>query len=156
MFPRIILTCLFTFDALLSAPLRIQAPGAQSAANDDAISGPSQRDENYLGTENSIGESAVLPSPSTAAPTRPIDELRGIDWTSLARSSGLFLATVQTFRYATETDTRANGVGINSGYLKAVGNLHGWNDSDPYYVNYVAHPMEGAIWPHLSVERPAL
>jgi hypothetical protein len=33
-----------------------------------------------------------------------------------------------------------------------VGNLHGWNDGDPFYVNYVGHPMQGAvsgyIWTH--------
>ncbi len=24
-------------------------------------------------------------------------------------------------------------------------NLHGWADGDPFYVNYVGHPMQGAV-----------
>jgi hypothetical protein len=29
--------------------------------------------------------------------------------------------------------------------LNSVGNLHGWSDGDPFYVNYVGHPMQGAV-----------
>ena len=29
--------------------------------------------------------------------------------------------------------------------LDAVGNLHGWSDGDPFLVNYIGHPMEGAV-----------
>ncbi len=73
------------------------------------------------------------------------EEFSGVDWKHLLKSSGYFLATIHAFRYANEPDTRADGVGIGRSYLLAIGNLHGWNDGDPYYVNYVAHPMEGAI-----------
>lgn len=31
------------------------------------------------------------------------------------------------------------------GYYNSVTNLHGWDDGDPYLVNYVGHPMQGAI-----------
>jgi hypothetical protein len=40
----------------------------------------------------------------------------------------------------------------NRGYLNSVGNLNGWSDGDPFYVNYVGHSMRGAasgdIWTH--------
>ncbi len=38
------------------------------------------------------------------------------------------------------------------GYANAVGNLHAWADGDPFIVNYVGHPIPGAvcgfIWIH--------
>jgi hypothetical protein len=52
---------------------------------------------------------------------------------------------MQAFRYVTETDTRRGGVGLGSAYARSVDNLHGWADGDPYYVNYLGHPAQGAI-----------
>ncbi|HEY7388571.1 MAG TPA: hypothetical protein VH640_08680 [Bryobacteraceae bacterium] len=34
---------------------------------------------------------------------------------------------------------------MGGSYRNAVGNLHGWDDGDPFYVNYIGHPMQGAI-----------
>jgi len=78
---------------------------------------------------------------------------RGVDWGTLARDSFLFLAVENAFRCATEQGTRdAFSNRFFQGYLNSVGNLHGWNDGDPFYVNYVGHPMQGAvsgdIWTH--------
>jgi hypothetical protein len=52
---------------------------------------------------------------------------------------------MHAFRWATEAGTRAGGAGIDQGYFNSVGNLHGWADGDPFYVNYVGHPMQGAV-----------
>jgi hypothetical protein len=53
---------------------------------------------------------------------------------------------MNTFRVATETDTRAAlHDPLFSGYIKAVTNLHGWDDGDEFYVNYIGHPMQGAV-----------
>lgn len=49
------------------------------------------------------------------------------------------------FRWLTEAGTRASGVGLGSGYTRSVFNLYGWADGDPFYVNYVGHPMQGAV-----------
>ncbi len=64
-----------------------------------------------------------------------------------------FLTVEHTFRYATEWGTRdAFDTPFWPGYLASVGNLHGWADGDPFLVNYVGHPMQGAvagfIWQH--------
>jgi hypothetical protein len=69
----------------------------------------------------------------------------GIEWTAVSRSSLRFLAAMQAFRVATETDTRAGGFGLGAGYFRSITNLHGWADGDPYYVNYLGHPAQGAI-----------
>jgi hypothetical protein len=77
----------------------------------------------------------------------------GVDWSHLAQGSFAFLAVENAFRCATEQGTR-DGFGgpFIPGYLNSVGNLHGWSDGDPFLVNYVGHPMQGAvsgfIWQH--------
>ncbi|HEY5174596.1 MAG TPA: hypothetical protein VII95_03410 [Terriglobales bacterium] len=70
----------------------------------------------------------------------------GIDWLHLAKGSLAFLTVEQSFRYATEWGTRdAFHTPFWPGYLNSVGNLHGWADGDPFLVNYVGHPMQGAV-----------
>ncbi|HXA49197.1 MAG TPA: hypothetical protein VNV86_02770 [Candidatus Acidoferrum sp.] len=69
----------------------------------------------------------------------------GVEWTELGVSSFRFLALMHGFRLATEPGTRASGAGLGAGYTGSVGNLHGWADGDPFYVNYVGHPMQGAV-----------
>jgi len=50
------------------------------------------------------------------------------------------------FRIATEQGTRDELKGpFFADYFRALGNLHGWSDGDESYVNYLAHPMEGAV-----------
>jgi hypothetical protein len=78
---------------------------------------------------------------------------RGVDWTGLAWQSSLFLGVEHAFRLATEPGTREGLKGpFFSGWWRSAGNLHGWSDGDPFYVNYVGHPMQGAvtgfIWSH--------
>ncbi len=84
---------------------------------------------------------------ATAPPNEP-----GVKWRSLLFQSGRFLLLENGFRYATEPATRHPGLPYFRGYLMAVGNLHGWADGDPFYVNYVGHAMQGAvsglIWIH--------
>src|ERR1019366_6002698 len=87
---------------------------------------------------------AVSPTPKREA---------GIDWLHLAEGSLAFLTVEHAFRYTTESGTRdAFPTALWPGYLNSVGNLHGWADGDPFFVNYVGHPMQGAvsgfIWQH--------
>jgi hypothetical protein len=88
-----------------------------------------------------LGALPLLPVPPKATSIEP-DE---IQWRKLARDAFRFLAIMHGFRWATEAPTRAGGAGINGPYLRAVENLHGWADGDPFYVNYVGHPLQGAI-----------
>jgi hypothetical protein len=74
------------------------------------------------------------------------EQPRGVDWEHLVGQSLFFMSFENAFRCATEQGTRD---GFSNpffrGYLNSVGNLHGWNDGDPFYVNYVGHPMQGAV-----------
>ena len=69
-----------------------------------------------------------------------------VEWRSLMNNSLRFLGTMHSFRFATEGATR-DGLGNSfvSGYLNALGAMHGWSDGDGYYENYLGHPIEGAV-----------
>ena len=97
------------------------------------------------------------PASDSGAPTTPVNSVirpvritteqqKGVDWGRLVNQSLFFLIFENAFRCATEQGTRD---GFSNpffrGYLNSVGNLHGWNDGDPFLVNYVGHPMQGAV-----------
>ena len=86
----------------------------------------------------------VLPkAEAEAIPLQP--KPPGVKWKPLLNQSLRFLVFENAFRYATEPATRDPGLPYFRGYLDAVGSLHGWSDGDPFYVNYVGHPMQGAV-----------
>ncbi|MDT8069084.1 MAG: hypothetical protein ROO76_13045 [Terriglobia bacterium] len=78
----------------------------------------------------------------------------GVAWMALIEDSMRFLAVEHAFRCITEQGTRDRIVNepFFAGYRDSVGSLHGWSDGDPFYVNYIGHPMQGAIagyiWQH--------
>jgi len=77
----------------------------------------------------------------------------GVDWQPLLRQSARFVGIQHAFRLATEPGTRAGMRGnFLAGYSHAAGNLHGWSDGDPFYVNYVGHPIQGAVASHLFIQ----
>jgi hypothetical protein len=88
----------------------------------------------------------ILPRPNPrAAATIAPPERRKVNWTGLIKSELRFLTVEHLFRVATEPGTRADGFGWGRGYRNSVFNLHGWADGDPFYVNYIGHPMQGAV-----------
>jgi hypothetical protein len=68
-----------------------------------------------------------------------------VNWRGVLGQSLRFLIVQQAFRYATEQSTRHPGMAWWDGYTNSVLNLHGWADGDPFIVNYVGHPMQGAV-----------
>ncbi len=112
--------------------------GRSSSSRDIAI------DSSGTAAASGVGMIAV------ATPAKPE---RGIAWSHLLESSLTFLSVEHMFRYSTESGTRdAFHSAFWPGYLNSVGNLHGWADGDPFFVNYIGHPMQGAvsgfIWQH--------
>ena len=78
---------------------------------------------------------------------RPLPPQPKPDWRGLSLDTVQFLVLMNSFRLATEQGTRdafANN-SFFSGYAAAVSSLHGWDDGDPFYVNYIGHPMQGAV-----------
>jgi hypothetical protein len=80
------------------------------------------------------------------------DSGAGIDWSSLLQQSLRFLAIEHGFRWATEEGTRHPHRSFFGGYADSLNGLHGWADGDPFYVNYVGHPMQGAVSGYLFAQ----
>jgi hypothetical protein len=98
-----------------------------------------------------IDEAYIAPAPSGSTAIASAAE-PSIEWRRLSDGSIRFLGIMHAFRWATEVGTRAGGVGMGQGYRDSVANLHGWSDGDPAYVNYVGHPMQGAVAGQLYIQ----
>ncbi len=80
----------------------------------------------------------------------PVRVDRPVDWKRLYKGSFRFLALMHAFRVATEEDTREGLKGpFFQGWADSLGAMHGWSDGDPPLVNYVGHPMQGAVTSYL-------
>jgi len=70
----------------------------------------------------------------------------GVQWKSLLLQSFYFTAIEHGFRVATQPDTRTTMDGpFFQGYARSLDNLHGWGDGDPFFVNYIGHPLQGSV-----------
>jgi hypothetical protein len=72
---------------------------------------------------------------------------KSVAWGGLAKGALTFLGVEHGFRLMTEPTTRHELAShpFFISYAEAVGNLHGWSDGDEFYVNWVGHPMQGAV-----------
>ena len=89
-----------------------------------------------------------------ANPTQQ-DDLDGqkFQWRPALQQAGLFLGIQHSFRFATEPATRANRKGpFWRDYVNSAASLRGWKDGDPPLVNYVGHPMMGAVTGYIQVQ----
>ncbi len=95
---------------------------------------------------------SIRPAARSESWVRP-DQGTGVNWDGLGRQTSLFLGVQHSFRLATEPGTRKGMRGpFFRGWRDSITSLHGWSDGDPFYVNYIGHPMQGAvsgyIWTH--------
>lgn len=67
------------------------------------------------------------------------------DWGHAIQQALMFTVIQHAFRYSTEDGTRNPGVPFFQGYASAIQGLHGWSDGDPFLVNYIGHPLQGAV-----------
>jgi hypothetical protein len=87
----------------------------------------------------------VSPAPSSSILLGPGPQSKGVQWGALFRQSLEFLTLEGGFRYLREDGARHSHLPFVAGYVDSVTNLHGWADGDPFYVNYVGHPIKGAV-----------
>jgi hypothetical protein len=80
-------------------------------------------------------------------------EASGFQWGAAIRQSLRFLAVQHAFRLATEEGTRAELKGpFFKDYFATLRRVRGWHDGDPFIVNYVGHPMMGAVSGYIQVQ----
>jgi len=91
----------------------------------------------------------------TSRPAQPTDDAsnQSFQWRPALLEAGLFLGIQHSFRLATEPSTRANLKGpFVRDYFSSAHTVHGWGDGDPPIVNYVGHPMMGAVTGYIFVQ----
>jgi hypothetical protein len=92
-------------------------------------------------------DSSITPGTPNIQPsgTADLTKPEGVQWKPLLIQALRFLVVEDAFRYATEAQTRHPGEPYFAGYINSITNLHGWADGDPFLVNYVGHPIQGAV-----------
>jgi hypothetical protein len=100
---------------------------------------------------NRFSESYFRPASAFVAQSNKSDN-NSIEWRGLIADSTRFLLFQHAFRLATESDTRGGLSGpFFRDYKDSVMNIHGWHDGDPFFVNYIDHPMDGSVAGFLEV-----
>jgi hypothetical protein len=113
--------------------------------------------------DDSNPASAIAPTPAPAiAPAiapAPIIETKALEqkpkfqWGSALWQSAFFLGIQHAFRFSTEPGTRAELKGpYFRDWGKSIIGYDRWEDSDPFIVNYVGHPMMGAVTGFIQVQ----
>jgi hypothetical protein len=104
--------------------------------------------------ETATGEPAQIhqnPLPATAlkTPEPPKNDTR-IRWRAANEQALLSTGIMHTFNIWTEAGTRdaLNGPWLKD-YLRSVGELRGWSDSDRFMAPYVGHTLQGAIFGYI-------
>ncbi|PWT84302.1 MAG: hypothetical protein C5B57_05115 [Blastocatellia bacterium] len=106
---------------------------------DSAEALPARSMEQYLSTQ-------PLPSRTLAQHLPESRQKQSFHWNTALKQSLIFLGIQQGFRFATENSTRAYVKGrFFKNYIKTLKSLRGWNDGDPFIVNYIGHPLMGAV-----------
>jgi hypothetical protein len=69
-----------------------------------------------------------------------------IHWKPVLLQSLTFTTIMNVFRIATEPSTRKDLKGpFWKDYINSVKSVRGWQDGDEFLVNYIGHPMQGAV-----------
>ncbi len=109
-------------------------------------SGPSVASSSSGASATSDGSAQPLPDHALDQYMREDRKRNSFDWSAAFRQSMIFLGIEHAFRLATESATRAELKGaFFKDYFKAVRSLRGWDDGDPFLVNYIGHPMAGSV-----------
>ena len=86
--------------------------------------------------------------PSAARPATSVETVdkQGVRWLPLTIDTLVFFVVEHGFRLATEEETVK---GLSGQFFdewgNAIGHMHGWTDRDPFFVNYIGHPIMGAV-----------
>lgn len=101
--------------------------------------------------ESSSRDTKLEPNPFLRTPdVRPIRT--GFDWNAASNQSFFFLGIEHGIRMS-QRKTRAElGGRFWEDYRNAVSGLGGWGDTDGWFTNYVAHPMQGAVTGFIQIQ----
>lgn len=149
--------------ALLSGPTGQQPTAINSGAtdpdssHDDKNGGSGKKSEDKPRAIEIVPvivapEPLIVPPPDADTPPPPVESDR-FQWRKAYDQSLMFLGIQHGFRLLTEPSTRADLKGpFFSDWVTSVRRLRGWRDGDPFLVNYIGHPMQGAVTGYIQVQ----
>jgi len=77
---------------------------------------------------------------------------QSFNWSTAIKQSLLFLG-VQHGYALTQPKTRRDLKGpFFKDYIRSVKSLHGWEDGGRFFTNYIAHPMQGALFGFIQIQ----
>jgi hypothetical protein len=119
-----------------------------------AVSSPSEPGANWAEEQQPPpAMPETLPRGDTAGSAGQDGATQGFDWDRAIRQSLLFTGVMHGFRLATEQGTRAELRGpFLKDYFRSVRSMRGWGDGDPFLVNYIGHPMQGAVSGYIQIQ----
>ena len=107
----------------------------------------------------SSSRSNLFLTPAAPAPVvrnaiqKPPVRKESFQWLPALKQSATFLLVEHSFRIYKEGTTRKELAGpFFADYVESVEGLGGWGDGDEFYVNYVGHPMQGAVSGFIEVQ----
>src|SRR5262249_897781 len=93
---------------------------------------------------------------ATAAP-QDKQSKRGIDWKDTLLQSLTFTTWMNLWRVATEPSTRRDLRGpFWKDYINSAKSVRGWRDGDEFLVNYVGHPLQGAVSGNILIQNDSV
>jgi hypothetical protein len=96
----------------------------------------------------------VFPAPVPAqTPDENPEPRPAFQWGPALRQANIFLGIEHLFRLGTERGTRTGLKGpFLRDYGRSIRSIGGWGDGDPFLVNYVGHPMGGAVAGFIAIQ----
>lgn len=92
------------------------------------------------------GDEPVSPKQIANEDGAPPDSKPKFHWKPALAESFKFLVVQHGWRVATQPSTRRELPGkFFPEWAQSVKNLRGWNDSNNFFINYVAHPLQGGL-----------
>jgi hypothetical protein len=145
-----LLATTLTANAQLQIDDPLEIEGSPASASDGAENGP---DAGAGAPDDETPEPHHVRYVSPLAPPQlPEAAPDGFQWGPAVRQSMLLLGVQHTFRM-TELKTRRELDGpFFRDWFDAVKSLQGWEDGGRQFTNYVAHPMQGALYGYIQVQ----
>lgn len=110
--------------------------------------------ESLIDNKNSVVKATNADDPNVTNHIQRMQptENNKFQWKPALSQAMTFLWIEHSFRLVTEAGTRADLKGpFFKDWFQAVRNTHGWRDGDPFLVNYIGHPMQGAVAGYIYV-----
>lgn len=133
------------------APFAIEGPGTKESSRDDSPTdvGQSERPRFQVSDLPTEKDSA---GPDKHTAPGPVNVDTSFRWRSALNQYLLILAVEHGYDLTQDKTRRELKGPFFKDYFRSVAGLGGWADGGKFFTNYVAHPMEGALYGFVQIQ----